>query len=391
MLSGMGRQILHVDMDEFFAAVEKLDNPELAGKCVLVGGSAEGRGVVSTASYEARVFGCRSAMPMVTAMRLCPHAVVLPGRYERYRQVSEQVFEIFTRYSPLVEPLSIDEAFIDVTGSLRLLGPGEQIARSLKDAIRGEVGLTASVGVAPNKFLAKLASELEKPDGLAVITPENVQQVLDPLGIRKLWGIGPATEKRLERLNIHTFGQLRRASPATLATAMGQGAQELQRLARGEDDRPVVPDHRAKSISQEYTFPQDVADYDQLGDVLVQQAAQVARRLRRAALKARAVTLKLRTGDFVTRTRSATLSEATNLTEELLDAARKLLAAWRSENPAALRLLGVGAGQLVATGGQLPLFGQAQREKLQRLDRTLDDIARRFGSGAVRRGKGRGE
>ncbi len=391
MLSGMGRQILHVDMDEFFAAVEKLDNPELVGKCVLVGGSAEGRGVVSTASYEARVFGCRSAMPMVTAMRLCPHAIVLPGRYERYREVSEQVFEIFGRYSPLVEPLSIDEAFIDATGSLRLLGPGEQIARSLKDAIRGEVGLTASVGVAPNKFLAKLASELEKPDGLAVITPENVRQVLDPLAIRKLWGIGPATEKRLERLNIHTFGELRRASPATVASAMGQGAEELQRLARGEDDRPVVPDHQAKSISQECTFPRDVGDYDQLGDVLVDQVDQVARRLRRAGLKSRTITLKLRTGDFVTRTRSATLSEATNLTEELLDAARKLLAAWRAENPAALRLLGMGAGQLGATGGQLPLFGQARREKLERLDRTLDDIASRFGSGAVRRGKGRGE
>lgn len=388
MLSAMGRQILHVDMDEFFAAVEKLDNPELVGKCLLVGGSPAGRGVVSTASYEARVFGCRSAMPMVTAMRLCPHAVVLPGRHERYREVSDRVFEIFGRYSPLVEPLSIDEAFIDVTGSLRLLGSGEQIARSLKDAIRGEVGLTASVGVAPNKFLAKLASELEKPDGLTVITPENVQQVLDGLAIRKLWGVGPATEKRLERLNIRTFGQLRRAAPAALASVLGQGAEDLQRLARGEDDRPVVPDHQAKSISQECTFPRDVGDYDQLGDVLVEQVEQVARRLRRAGLKARTVTLKLRTGDFVTRTRSATLSEATNLTEELLDAARKLLAAWRAENPAALRLLGMEAGQFLATGGQLPLFGRARREKLQRLDRTLDDIARRFGSGAVRRGKG---
>lgn len=377
-------------MDEFFAAVEKLDNPELVGKCLLVGGSPAGRGVVSTASYEARVFGCRSAMPMVTAMRLCPHAVVLPGRHERYREVSDQIFEIIGRYSPLVEPLSIDEAFVDVTGSLRLLGAGEQIARSLKDTIRGEVGLTASVGVAPNKFLAKLASDLEKPDGLTVITPENVQQVLDPLAIRKLWGVGPAAEKRLERLNIRTFGQFRRAAPATLASALGQGAEEWQRLARGQDDRAVVPDHQAKSISQECTFPQDVGDYDQLGDVLVEQVAQVARRLRRAGLKTRTVTLKLRTGDFVTRTRSATLSEASNLTEELLEAARKLLAAWRAENPSALRLLGMGAGQLVATGGQLPLFGQTRREKLERLDRTLDDIARRFGSGAVRRGRLRG-
>ena len=390
MLRSMGRQILHVDMDEFFAAVEKLDNPALVGKCVLVGGDPAGRGVVSTASYEARAFGCGSAMPMVTALRLCPKAIVLPGRHERYREVSEQVFEIFGRFSPLVEPLSIDEAFLDVTGSLRLMGDGEQIARGIKGAIRREVGLTASVGVAPNKFLAKLASELDKPDGLTVITAENVLQVLDPLPIRKLWGVGPAAEKRLERLNIRTFGQFRRAAPATLTAGLGPGGQDLQRLARGEDDRPVVPDHQARSISQECTFARDVDDYDQLGDVLVEQVSQVARRLRRAQLKARTVTLKIRTGDFVTRTRSATLGEATNLTDELLAEARGLLVAWRTESPAALRLLGMGASQLLAAGGQLPLFGRQQRDKMERLDRTLDDIASRFGSQAVRRGKVKG-
>lgn len=390
MLSGMGRQILHVDMDEFFAAVEKLDNPALVGKCVLVGGDPAGRGVVSTASYEARAFGCHSAMPMMTAVRLCPQAIVLPVRHKRYREVSEQVFEIFRRYTPLVEPLSIDEAFLDVTGSRRLMGDGEQIARGIKGAIRREVGLAASVGVAPNKFLAKLASDLEKPDGLTVIPKDNVRQVLDPLAISKLWGVGPAGEKQLDRLNIHTFGQLRLASPTTLKAALGQNGLDLQRLARGEDDRPVVPDHQARSISQECTFARDVDDYDQLGDVLVEQVSLVARRLRRAKLKARTVTLKVRTGDFVTRTRSATLGEATNLTDELLAAARGLLGAWQAENPSALRLLGMGTSQLVASGGQLPLFGRAGRDKMERLDRTLDDIISRFGSQAVRRGTVKG-
>ncbi len=390
MLFGMGRQILHVDMDEFFAAVEKLDNPALVGKCLLVGGDPAGRGVVSTASYEARAFGCGSAMPMATALRLCPHAIVLAGRHERYREVGEQIFEIFRRYSPLVEPLSIDEAFLDVTGSLRLMGDGEQIARDIKGAIRREVGLAASVGVAPNKFLAKLASDLEKPDGLTVITAGNVCEVLDPLAIRKLWGVGPAGAKRLDRLNIQTFGQLRQAAPATLKAALGQSGLDLQRLARGEDDRPVVPDHQAQSISQECTFARDVADYDRLGDVLVEQVSLVARRLRRAKLKARTVALKIRTGDFVTRTRSATLGEATNLTAELLAAAQELLAAWQAENPAALRLLGMGTSQLVASGGQLPLFGRPGRDKMERLDRTLDDIVRRFGNQAVRRGTVKG-
>jgi len=384
----MARLILHVDMDEFFAAVEKLDNPSLAGKCLLVGGDPAGRGVVSTASYEARVFGCRSAMPMATAMRLCPQAILVRPRHERYREVSDQVFEIIGRYSPLVEPLSIDEAFLDATGSERLLGTGERIARDLKAAIRREVGLTASVGVAPNKFLAKLASDLNKPDGLTVITDANVHDVLDGLPIRKLWGVGPAAEKQLERLGVRTLGQLRRASPTLLASSLGKAAAEhLQALAAGRDDRPVVPDHQAKSISQECTFAQDLADADALADVLLDQVEQVARRLRRAGLKARTVTLKLRTGDFVTRTRSQTLAAATDITAELLAAARGLFAAWRRENAAPLRLLGMGASQLGETGGQLPLFGAPGREKQERLDRTLDDIARKFGRKAVRRGR----
>ena len=386
MLVGMARQIIHVDMDEFFAAVEKLDDPSLRGRCLLVGGDPNARGVVSTASYEAREYGCRSAMPMATALRLCPQAVVLPVRGRRYRQVSERVFELLGRYTPLVEPLSIDEAFLDVTGCERLFGGAEAIARSIKRDVRDEIGLTASVGVAPNKFLAKLASDLRKPDGLVVITEENMRATLEPLPVSRLWGVGPAAEKRLERLNVQTIGQLRAVPLERLTDAFGQAGEHFHRLARGLDRRPVVPDSRAKSISQECTFAVDVADAEQLRDVLVEQVEQVSRRLRRQGLKARTVTVKLRTGDFTTHTRSATLDDPTDLTGEIRRDTERLLSAWLGRHRRPLRLLGVGVSGLIRQGGQLPLFGRAQRDREQRLDRTLDDIARRFGDGAVRRG-----
>jgi len=388
----MGRTILHVDMDEFYAAVEKLDDPALRGKCLLVGGSPAARGVVTTASYEARRFGCRSAMPMATAIRLCPHAIILPVRPRRYRHVSDQVFDILHRYTPLVEPLSIDEAFLDVGGCRRLMGGGEQIARSIKQAIRDELSLTASVGVAPNKFLAKLASDLRKPDGLVVITEQTIHQTLDPLPIGMLWGVGPAAEKRFARLNIHTIGQLRAAPVETLAEAVGQMGEHFHRLASGLDERPVTPDGQAKSISQECTFAADVGDLEQLREVLLAQAEQVARRLRRHGLAARTVTVKLRTGDFATRTRSATLREPTNLTEEIWRRADELLTAWAAKRPRPLRLIGVGATQLVGEGGgQLSLFEPPSRRKQRQLDQTLDEIAERFGPRAVRRGRvGRG-
>jgi len=382
----MTRRILHVDMDEFFAAVEKLDDESLRGRCLLIGGDPARRGVVSTASYEARKFGCRSAMPMATAVRLCPQAVVLPVRMDRYQQVSDRVFEVLGRYSPLVEPVSIDEAFLDVTGCQRLLGPAGRIARAIKGDIRGELGLTASVGVAPNKFLAKLASDLEKPDGLVVLTEETFQQVLDPLGVRTLWGVGPAAERRLHELGIRTIAQVRRADSRLLTDALGQWGEELRRLAAGQDDRPVTPDWQARSISQEETFAEDIGDVGLLGDVLDGQAEQVARRLRAAGLKARTVTLKLRYGDFRTITRSGTLAEATDLTEDIRGKARQLLAAWAKAGGGALRLLGVGVSGLSGGGGrQLPLFDDPRRGKLRRLDRALDDIAERFGPDAVSR------
>lgn len=377
-------------MDEFFAAVEKLDRPELAGKPLLIGGDPRGRGVVSTASYEARPFGCRSAMPMSTAIRLCPHAVVLPVRYDRYRQLSNQIFAILEQFSPLVEPLSIDEAFLDVTGCQRLLGPAEHIAAEIKRIIRQETQLTASVGVAPNKFLAKLASDLRKPDGLVAISEENVHNVLDPLPASKIWGVGPAGAKELEKLNVCTIGQLRLLPEKMLADRFGDWGLHCHRLARGIDDRPVTPDSQAKSIGQEETFPQDVAEMEELRAVLLGHVQEVARRLRRQGLSARTVTLKLRYGDFTTLTRAKTLPEPTDVTDTLWQTAREIFDAWAGRNFRPLRLLGMTASGLGGQAGrQLGLF-QDDRQKMQeRLDEATDSIAERFGRKAITRGPAR--
>src|SRR2546421_3265291 len=247
------RSILHIDMDAFFAAIEQLDDPSLRGKPILVG-SDDLRGVVTTASYEARPFGCHSAQPMSVAKRLCPQAIVVPTRFERYREVSERMFEVLESFTPVVQPLSIDEAFLDVSGSERLHGPGVEIARKLKRRVREELCLTASVGVAPNKFLAKLASDLEKPDGLTVINQDDVDRVLPPLAVTKIWGIGPKTAKRLEGMCIRTIGDLRRGREATLRRLLGDDAERCRRLGHGLDDRDVVTDDQAKQISQEQTF-----------------------------------------------------------------------------------------------------------------------------------------
>lgn len=375
-------------MDEFFAAVEKLDRPELRGKPLLVGGDASARGVVSTASYEARRFGCHSAMPMARAIRLCPQAVVLPVRPRRYAAVSEQVFAIFDRFTPVVEPLSIDEAFLDVTGCERLMGPAEQVARAIRRSIRGELHLTASVGVAPNKFLAKLASDLNKPDGLTVIAPETIHATLDPLEIRTLWGVGPAAAERLAVLGAATIGDLRRLDPRLLRERLGDAGEHLAALARGEDHRPVTPDGQAKSIGQEQTFATDVADLGALRQILADQADHVARRLRRGRLRARTVTLKLRYGDFTTRTRSTTGPDPTDLSEDLRAMAAALLRAWAREAFGPLRLLGVTASGLSTVAGrQLDLFPDPARQKARRVDEALDAIEAKFGKGAVRRGR----
>lgn len=380
------RHILHVDMDAFYAAVEQRDNPELRGKPVLVGGT-EGRGVVSTASYEARVFGCHSAQPMAVAQRLCPQAIVVPPRMSAYSAVSRQVFAIFERFTPLVEGLSIDEAFLDVTGSMRLFGPADEIARRIKAEIRESTQLTGSVGVAPNKFLAKLASDLQKPDGLVIVGPNEVQAFLDPLPIRRLWGVGKASLPKLESRGLRTFGDIRRLDERAMAVLFGNQAEHFARLVRGLDDRSVVPERDAKSISHEHTFAQDVADREHLRAILLEQTEHVAIRLRRAGSLARCVFIKVRTPDFKTVTRQQHLPRPTDQTREIWAAAAALFEAWTAQHGEAVRLLGMGVSELRGLAGrQMELFAGEGCDKAAALDETADAIRARFGAGALRRG-----
>jgi len=379
------RAILHVDMDAFYAAVEVLDQPALAGRPVIVGGTPEGRGVVAAASYEARRYGVHSAMPAAQAIRRCPHGVFLRPRMERYLEVSEQVFAIFRDYTPLVEPLSIDEAFLDVTGSTRLFGPGEAIGRALKARIRREVGLTASVGVASNKFLAKLASELEKPDGFVVIRPDEITARLDGLPVGKLWGVGQVTERELNRQGIRTIGDLRRAPRELLRARLGAHADHLVALAARRDERPVVPVHEAKSIGNALTFAEDIADPDALQDILDHLAEKVAWRLRRHGLRGRTVTLKARDPDFTTHTRSQTLPQPTQSTVEIRAVARELLNLRLDRRGRPLRLLGVTVSQFDEPSAQGALFADPAAARDEALDRVVDRVNDRFGK-VLRRG-----
>jgi len=374
-------------MDEFYVAVERVDNPSLRGKCVLVGGDPKGRGVVSSASYESREYGCHSAMPMATAVRLCPEAIILPVRMERYAEASRRVFEIFERFTPAIEPLSIDEAFLDVTGCERLHGPPQKIAYKIQRTIHDELGLSASIGIAPNKFLAKLASDLQKPAGMVSITEQTIHTILDPLPVSRLWGVGRAALAKLKRMNVETIGQLRRTDGDLLRQQFGQAGEHFLELANGIDERPVVSDGRAKSISAEQTFPQDIDEVEELRRVLLGQVELVARRLRRHDLRARTVTLKLRSGDFETMTRSKTLGEPVSTTEVIWKTADALLGEWVEQELEPLRLIGVGCSQLVGIGGrQMGLF-EAGDEKQRRVDKAVDKIVDRYGKGAVGRGK----
>ncbi len=378
-------------MDAFYASVEQLDHPELRGKPVIVGGDPKSRGVVSAASYEVRKFGVHSAMPTAQAVRLCPHAILLPVRMGRYAEVSRAIRAIFESYTPLVEPISLDEAFLDVTDSMKLFGPAETIGRAIKERIRKQTHLTASVGIAPNKFLAKLASDLRKPDGFVVITDQNKQEILDPLPVGRIWGVGKVTEKALYLHGTQTIGQLRSRTPAQLRPILGNCAEDLLQLAHGEDDREVEPDRQCKSISSEQTFATDIGDSDVLLSVLMEQVEEVAWRLRRERLKARTITLKLRYGDFRTVTRSETLAEGTNVTSLLWQTAEKVFRQWQNRSGGPLRLLGFGASGLEdERAGQQLLFPDQQQEKLKKLDQIVDRIRDRYGKRAVRRGTAAG-
>jgi len=392
----MTNRIIHLDMDAFYASVEQLDNPALRGRPVIVGGSLE-RGVVSACSYEARPFGVRSAMPMRRAVRLCPEAVVLPVRMARYREVSRQVFGIFARYTDRIEPLSVDEAFLDVAGCERLFGPAAEIAARIRREVRDELGLAISAGVAPNKFLAKLASESAKPDGLLEIAPGQVDAFLLPLPVERIWGVGAKAAEQLHRLGCRSVADLRRLPEAQLVRLFGVWGGRLYRLARGEDDRQVEVDQPAKSFGAEETFAADLTGREVLQRQLLAQAEKVATRLRRQGLEGRVVTLKVRYGDFETVTRQLTLAEPTANGLLLYRAGLELLA--RTEaGSRPVRLLGLSAGELEpAAQGQATLFPDERNRKLANLDRSLDRLAERFGNRPVRRasliqnGHGEGE
>ena len=378
--------IIHVDMDAFYASVEVRDHPELAGRPVIVGGTAESRGVVAAANYEARRYGVHSAMSASRAVKLCPEAIILPVRMAYYAEVSRAIRAIFHRFTPLVEPLSLDEAFLDCRASESLFGPSAHIGRRIKQAVLEELGLVASVGVAPNKFLAKLASDLDKPDGFVVVQPHAVQSFLDPLPVQRLWGVGRVAAARLSRLGIRTVEQLRGSSLEVLEELFGRGGSHLWRLSRGMDERPVVPDHAAKSISHESTFATDIIDREVLRARLLELTEQVSRRLRRLGLEARTVQVKLRCSDFQTITRAQTLSSPTDMTQEIWQVADRLMKAGLGSAPTPLRLVGVGVNGLEQQEPrQASLFEDESRIRGRRLDAAMDDINSRFGRSTLRR------
>jgi len=370
-------------MDAFFASVEQRDHPELRGKPVLVGGDGP-RGVVAAASYEARRFGVHSAMPSAIAKRLCPQAIFVSGSYSNYRAVSNQVFEIFERFTPVIQPLSIDEAFLDVTGTDRIFDSPRSIAEQIRALVKAELNLTCSVGVAPNKFLAKLASDMNKPDGIMVIEQHRIHAILDPMPASAIPGVGPATMKQLSRLGVRTIGDIRKLPAATLRAKLNDYGDRLHQYANGIDDRPVRLDREAKSISHEHTFEQDLKDPEDVRAIIARQSEDVAYRVRKHKRYARTITIKVRFGDFETVTRSTTLDRPTDSTTEIHRAARELFDRWAAAYRP-VRLIGVGASQLTEQADNAGLFEQQTNETQRTVDRVGDEIINRFGKDAVRR------
>jgi DNA polymerase IV len=377
------RAILHIDMDAFYASVEEQDRPELKGKPLIVGGT-RGRGVVAAANYAVRRFGVRSAMPMGEALRRCPEAICVQPRMARYKEVSEQVFAIFHEFTPLVEGLSLDEAFLDVTSSQQLLGSAESIGGEIRRRIRTQTGLTASVGIAPNKLLAKIASDLNKPDGMCRIGADNVHDILDGLPIDKLFGVGPKTLPAVHAAGIRSFGDLRKAGDEVLWRAFGKHGKSMLSRASGLDDRPVVPNREEKSISAEETYATDIRGAAQLTVQLLRLADRAASRLRAQDLAAGTVSVKIRRGDFATFTRQRALAPPTQDTGVVSAIARALLEQWLAAQPnAAVRLLGVGFSDLQMLP-QRDLFS-GDSTPGSRLDTAIDGIRDRFGSDMLTR------
>jgi DNA polymerase-4 len=374
-------------MDAFFASVEQVLDPTLAGRPVIVCGRAEERGVVSAASYEARRYGVRSAMPTSQAKRLCPEGVFVSANHEAYREYSRRVFSVLKRFTPLVEQTSVDEAYLDITGCERLLGGPVTAARKVKEAVLAETGLTCSVGVAPNRLLAKMGSEMRKPDGLTLIRAEDVPGLIWPLPVGRLHGVGPRTAARLRAMGLQTIGDLARYPVDLLVREFGAGGRYLHDAANGRDETPVTPPDEAggpKSLSRETTFSRDVDDPDEIERTLLALSEGVAARLRREGYRGRTVTVKIRRADFRTVTRSRTLGTPTDLTEEIYEAARSAFASyWRPS--VRIRLIGVGVTNLEAGGGPRALFDA--RDKLQRVSRAVDRIRSRYGERSVVRAR----
>jgi DNA polymerase-4 len=371
-------------MDAFYASVESMDAPELKGKPVIVGGRAR-RGVVCAASYEARKFGVHSAMPMMRAMNLCPQAIVVEPRMSRYSEISRQVFAIFHRFTPLVEGLSIDEAFLDVGASQSLFGDGEKIARTIKNAIRDELDLPASAGVAPNKFVAKIASDLGKPDGLLVVKDDEVPQFLAPLPIERMWGVGPKTAPKIHALGLHTFGDIARADVHMLHELIGSWGVEIRALARGEDFREVEPGREAKSISAESTYENDLLGREAIEATLLAHAAKIAQRLYAENFEARTVTVKLKYGDFSLISRRITADDPISDTTSLYAAACALLD--KCDLSRGIRLTGLGVSGLMERGGPRGLFVDPRAKKFEKLEEVVAKAGARFGHGAIERAR----
>jgi DNA polymerase IV len=371
------KTILHVDMDAFYASVEQRDDPQLRGRPVIVGGPSR-RGVVLAASYEVRPFGVRSAMPMAEALRRAPRAIVVTPRRDAYERASAGAFAIFRRYTPLVEPLSLDEAFLDVTGSRALFGDGEVIARSIKRDVRAELELTASAGVAPCKFAAKVASDLHKPDGLVVVPTDAVAAFLAPLPVERMWGVGPKTAPRMRALGYATIGDLARASEVALERALGSWGLEVSRLARGQDDRDVEPDGMARSVGAEVTYEHDLVGAEAIAPTLLEHATRVARRLVREGLSARTIAIKIKYSDFTLRTRRVTLPVAVQDTDAIHRAALELLARVPLGGRR-VRLTGVSVSGLAGGAPERTLFPDVRAQKSQRVEEVAVRIAERFG------------
>ncbi|WP_456406507.1 DNA polymerase IV [Caldithrix abyssi] len=383
----MKRIILHVDMDAFFAAVEQREHPELKGKPVIIGADprgGRGRGVVSTCSYEARKFGVHSAMPISQAYRLCPHGIYLPPNGALYQQVSHNIFQIFYEFTDLVEPVSIDEAFLDVTGSVRLFGDGPTIAQKIKQRIKEKERLSASIGVAPNKYLAKIASDLQKPDGLVVVEADQIETFLWPLDISRLWGAGERTQQILRKMGINTIGDLARFPAQVLKQKLGSAGEHFYRLAHGFDERPVITCEEVKSVSNEHTFGKDVDDVDVVRKQLVYLAEKVGYRLRKKGLKGKTIHLKLRYDNFSTITRNMTISPPTNQTRQIVDVALDLFEK-NYISGRKVRLVGVGVSGFDDRAARQTNLFDILDEKQQKLDRVQDLLSDRFGRHIVQR------